>query len=84
MYHQIVEETDIIFCTGDTNIAFVACLAEVFHLNQFTENIRRIRTEVFSSNLEPFDSNYFQILLKFCRDGSPSLQFVVINLVLIY
>ena len=83
-YHQTVEETDIIFCTEDTKVSFVACLAEEFHLNQFTENIRRIHIEVLSSRLEPFECNYFQILLKFCRDVSPSLQLVVVNLVLIY
>ena len=83
-YHQTVEETDIIFCREDTKVSFVACLAEVFHLNQFTENIRRIHIEVLSSRLEPFECNYFQILLKFCRDVSPSLQLVVVNLVLIY
>ena len=83
-YHQTVEETDIIFCREDTKVSFVACLAEEFHLNQFTENIRRIHIEVLSSRLEPFECNYFQILLKFCRDVSPSLQLVVVNLVLIY
>ena len=76
MYHQIVEEADIIFCTGDTNVTFVACLAEVFHLNQFTENIRRIRTEVFSSSLEPFAkilSRWFSLTSICCNKFSCDL-----------